>query len=368
MVRVLHLCSVHADLQTTRSLNLLSSAATGGPSNDKISSEIVRIGPAGDFPNLASATLALRSRQYLKADILHAWGPLELAAAALAGFDRIIFSPPAAIPARWHKWLRLIYHHRPIHVVLVNPESINSPNGEARPVRATVIPPGVAPPDPSSPRRNESLRAELGVWPEDFLVLAPGESTRAANHKGALWAIGILYTLSDNYRIVTWGRGEMSDPIARLSHKMGQRQMLVRAEQILKRAIDFDSLLTIADAAAVSGQRDMPMLPTLMCMAAGLPIAAYRNPLWNGILQPNVNALVDDLCTPRTLGQCLMDLRADPALRQKLGQAARKTAVEQFSIEQFLKKWGDLYQEIADQNPAPQNANKVSAIPLPFSR
>src|SRR5271165_6034041 len=100
MLRVLHLCPTWSDLQTRHALQLLLSSNPPG-----IQPHVVRIGPGGDCPNLAAATLYLRSSRAPEADILHAWGPTELCAGVLAGFPRIIFSPPSSIPMRWNKWL-----------------------------------------------------------------------------------------------------------------------------------------------------------------------------------------------------------------------------------------------------------------------
>jgi glycosyltransferase involved in cell wall biosynthesis len=361
MLRVLHLRPAHTDLQTRQAVHHLSKTAP--PS---ISAQVLHVGPAGDLPNLAAAALFLRSPRAPEADILHAWGPVELTAAALAGHPRIIFSPQSTFPLRWQKWLRLIYRHRRINTVLPSPHMRCLLDVDTSLPSPTIIPPGVHVSDSIATERNELLRAELGFAPDDFVTLLPGESTRPANHKDALWGLGILYSLSDKYRALIWGRGEMSSALQRLTRQMHQEPLIVRAEQTLKRQVDFESLLSVADAAATSADRGAPMLPTLLCMAAGLPVAAYRMPVYDGILRPNENALINDLRTSRTLAQCLIDLRADPALRKRLGQAARKTAIESFSIEQFQRRWIQEYERVADQESSTGMSSRLSDVHLPL--
>jgi len=43
-------------------------------------------------------------------------------------------------------------------------------------------------------------------------------------------------------------------------------------------------------------------------------------------------------------------LTRDPSLRQALGQAARNRAVEQFSLEQMISRYRDLYLDLASKH------------------
>src|SRR5438094_17604 len=56
-------------------------------------------------------------------------------------------------------------------------------------------------------RRDPALRAALGFGERDRVLLLPGESTRSAGHREALWAAAILRVVEPAYRVLAWRRG-----------------------------------------------------------------------------------------------------------------------------------------------------------------
>src|SRR5204863_4599377 len=120
-------------------------------------------------------------------------------------------------------------------------------------------------------RRNDILRAQLGFSPSDHVMLAAGESTRAANHRLASWAASILHVLDPRHRFLLWGKGPMSDSVIRFTHRLRRPNFLSVATERLGPDVTFEELLPAADTALMTADAPAATLPIAICMAAGLP-------------------------------------------------------------------------------------------------
>lgn len=333
---ILHLHPVQCDFQTRRSIELLTRSSGAG-----VSIEVRSVGACGDFRSLTAAARALRSIGNSRRPTIHAWGPTELIAAAVAGCPRIIFSPQAPPPRKWARWVGVILRRWPIEIVCPTRALCNHFVDLGMPAsRCHAIYPAV---DTERIRAIPSLRAELGFADSDIVLLAPGESDRGAAHRNSLWSAAILNVLDERFRFLTWGRGLASVEVFKFAQSLRQQYMLVQAERKIGREIEFEHLVSAADLAIVSAKGFMPTLPIQICLAAGLPIVASASPTMEEILQDNATALLDARSTPRTLAQRVMDLLNDSALRRKIIQGASDAAPGRFSPHQFIAEWKDIY-------------------------
>src|SRR5437660_787554 len=90
-------------------------------------------------------------------------------------------SPITPTPVRDIRWLRSAMHYRDINVVCPTDTVRRRLVERGVPIdRCHLLRPGVSFAK-AKRRRNETLRAELGISPGDRITLAPGESTRQAN-------------------------------------------------------------------------------------------------------------------------------------------------------------------------------------------
>jgi glycosyltransferase involved in cell wall biosynthesis len=71
-------------------------------------------------------------------------------------------------------------------------------------------------------------------------------------------------------------------------------------------------------------------------MACGLPVATTRAKGVRSVVVENQTALVTDVGRPQAYAEALHTLAADPALRQKLGEAGRQRILTQFQWEQIM--------------------------------
>jgi glycosyltransferase involved in cell wall biosynthesis len=340
MVGVLHLHSSRCDFQTDRCLELLfKNTGSDQPFTSRT------IGPGGDYQNLAEAIYRLRCTRPNQTHIAHAWGPGELLAAAAAGFSNLVFSPQAQIHPKWWKWLAPIFRRR--EVMVVCPTEFVKRTFILHGARADcchVISPAV-----DAGRLNGAdpeICARLGIDADDIVLLAPGESTREASHRSALWATAILNFIDRRYRLLVWGHGPMVESLCHFAKVTEGNRLLIVARQRLGSKIEFDEIVPAADAALLCARPGSPILPMAICLAAGLPVVATETTEVAEFLTDNVNALLERSTNPRRLAQRVLDLQNNSSLRQMLAPAARKRGDTQFSVARYTANWRHIYARI----------------------
>jgi hypothetical protein len=192
-------------------------------------------------------------------------------------------------------------------------------------------------------RRDAALRSALGIGPDDFVILAPGESTVAADHRLATWTCSILHVLDPRVRLLLWGRGPMADQAAGLGAKLGQPRMVVHAEERLGRRVPFESLLPATDAALVTASGPAAALPVAVCMAAALPIVATAEPTVAELLEDRHTCLMVPQPRARMLAERMLAIREDPSLQWRVSDTARAEAYEHWSLTRFRAQWREAY-------------------------
>ena len=339
MVRVLHLLDADADFQTERGASSLARAVGANFSVDTR-----RLGRGG-YRNGASAVLALRGEAGF--DLVHAWGPAALTTAAMASSKPIVYSPLPETRRRDVSWTRAVMGYR--HVEVLCPTAtlrrIHVEGGVPL-ERCHLIRPGV---DFGKVRRRRdaALRARLGFGDADHVLLAPGESTRAAAHTDAAWAASILNILQPKYRLLLWGRGDHVAKAKRLGDSLGGPNLVTSAEQILGR-VEFEDLLPAADTVLVTSIGATATLPVSITMAAGLPVVATVTYTTSELLEDRHTALMTAPGVPRRLARRVLDLHEDASLQWSIADMARTEAYEFFSFTRFVEQFRAVYQQVAE--------------------
>jgi glycosyltransferase involved in cell wall biosynthesis len=339
MVRVLQLIDSDADFQAQTAASQLSRALGEG----------FTIEAQQTSPSLAAVpanVLRLRRRSSGAGELIHAFGPRSLLAAVFTG-SRIIYTPSGFPSRRQIGWLRAAANYRELHVVCPTDTLRRSLVERGVPIeRCHLIRPGV---DFGrvKRRRDDGLRARLGFGPDDYIVLAPGESNRSTAQELAAWSVSILHVLDPTYKLLAWGRGRALDRATRFSDKVRLGAFASFAEPRLGREVAFEELLPATDAVLVTAQEPIPTLPISICMAAGLPIVATVSTTIAELLEDRHTALLTRDAQPRTIAQRLMDLRSDPGLQWQIADMARTEAYEYASLTRFLNQFRALYQQVA---------------------
>jgi glycosyltransferase involved in cell wall biosynthesis len=337
MLRILNLLDRDADFQAERGADALNRGLGAD-----YSTQSKRIGRGG-YRNLAHAVLALRRNEPF--DVVHAWGRDALSAAAMSNARQIVYTPSTARLHRSIAWTRAVMDHRRVEVVCPTSTLRRMHVERGVPIdHCHLIRPGV---DFSRvrPRRDPSLRCALGLKPEDRVLLAAGESTRAAAHDQAVWAASILHVVWPKYRLLYWGRGPLAATVAHLAERLGQPGMAVNATQRLGN-VDFESLLPAVDVVLIAARGPVATLPISIAMAGGLPIVSTVSYTIGELLEDRHTALLTPANQPRQLARRVLDLDAEPNLQWSISDMARTEAYEYFALTRFLQQHRDLYSQL----------------------
>jgi glycosyltransferase involved in cell wall biosynthesis len=343
MISVLHLLGTAADFQTRRTHESLRKDLGTG-----FSIETRTIGTGGDYRNVA---LAVRHLRKSKNHIIHAWGLNALVAAVMTGKRNILFSPETFAGPKTISWVRSIMSY--LNVEMICATATQQRLAVERGIsfaRCHVIRPGVEF-GRIRRRRDDALRTSLGLKQDDFVLLAPGESTRPAAHEEAVWACGILNVLDRRYKLLLLGKGPRARAASDLSNKLHQSDMVKLAEPLLGRSVEFEELLPAIDACLITAKGPVATLPIAMCMAAALPIVSTVTYIVAELLEDRHTALMVPQSSPRMLAQRVLDLRADPSLQWSISDMARTEAYEYFSLTRMLNQYRSIYEQFAAGGP-----------------
>jgi glycosyltransferase involved in cell wall biosynthesis len=334
MTRVLHVLGRDEDLQTRVSLRTL---------REQLSPRDVEqhVHALGSAPLWA----ALRLRREMGAfDVVHAWDERAFAAAALAGARRVVFSTSTKLGRRTIHRVNRALDSREVDLVCTNEATqrryvtAGVPPGRCHVVRPPIDPRGF---DASA---RAAAREALGLAEDDYVLLAPGESTRAAAHERAVWAGSILHVVDERYRVLLWGRGSRLPIAAGLGDKLRQKGLVVVAERVLRRRVEFHELLPAADAMLVaSDQPGGNPTPLAMAMAAGVPVVGVASAELSDLMTDRTTALTVPAFAPRPVAQLVLELRANSDLRRSIISHARRTAAQVFSADRFVAEVSRLY-------------------------
>lgn len=349
MTRVLHLLGRperELDLEAGECLRI-NRERLGGPSIE----HDVRV--IGATPVLASIGL----RRTLAAfDVIHTWDTRAFTAAMLAGADHVVCSTPTSAGANWLRQVNRAIGRRDVDVICTTA-------ARRRAIITGGVPPGqchlIRPPVEqklidATVRR--AMRDRLGLQDDDdYVILAPGESTQASDHELAVWAGSILHVVDQRYRVLLWGHGPRIRRAAGLGAKLRQPGLVVVAEQKLGAAIPFTDILPAADAVLVAARSSSPTLPVAMAMAAGVPMVAVATPEVSEFISEGETVLTvpPDAASARSLAQRVLDVRAHPDAARDMTARAREQALRMFSADEFARQVRSLYEQVGARRAQP---------------
>lgn len=341
MIRVLQLLSRPTEFQSAWGATLLAEQRA-----DEFDVWRHFIGRGGAHRGFLSAILSLFGNVSREFDVVHAWDPATLRIAHLSGARRIVFSPSAMVGRSVADQIRKMRVSRDVGVICSSADEqrayVNSGIDEFQTYLAR---PGIGAGRVAG-TRDAALRAELGFSDDDYVLLAPGETTRAAGHREAAWTVGILSVLDRRYKLLTWGRGPLAHSLNTLAKKIGPPGMVTAAEQKLGRAIDFADLPGACDAAIFAPAGPTPPLPIAICLAAGLPIIASPLPGLEELVDHQKELIAPSLA-PRILAQRVLELRKAPALIEAIARKAKEKAKRLFDPSRFCEVYREAYRDIA---------------------
>ncbi len=199
-----------------------------------------------------------------------------------------------------------------------------------------------------SPRADvrRRLRKERGIPAGSFLIGSVGRMVPIKDYGTLLRAAEILIRGGLDVRVLLVGSGA---ELAGLQRYAGGSTELAGRVWFTGAVHNVPELLNAMDAYVLPSICEGMSNTLLEAMASGLPVVATRvggNP---EVVEEN---RAGRLFSPRDadgLARCLLPLVRNKELRNGLGAAARRRAVERFSLERMLQEYQNLYWELADR-------------------
>lgn len=214
---------------------------------------------------------------------------------------------------------------------------------ELRPL--TTIPNGIA--DGAAGNGNGGIRRELGIPPAAPLVAGIGRLVEQKSFADLIRACRELNGLPGPPAVLALlGEGPLRAELERQAEEEGLGGRVVFAGF----RPDVARLLPAIDVVAFSSLYEGLPVALLEAMAAGRCIVATAVPGIAEAVRDGREALLAPVGDPVRLGRALRQALVDPALRERLGQAARARFHERYTAERMVASYEVLYRQVREES------------------
>lgn len=230
--------------------------------------------------------------------------------------------------------------------ILSDVEGVIVPSGKIRSLLETYgigkpideIPSGI---DMEELRRKEdkrkAIRASLGIGEEECILLYLG---RMAKEKNIEELLTFLVRMNPEQRLLLVGDGPYREKLEKIAEEKGLSGRLIFTGMIdPKEAADYYSAGDIFVSASKSETQGLTYMEAMACE---LPLLCRADACLDKVIRPGENGLLYD--TEEEFLQEMKRLAEDPALRKRLGYAARCSVEKKYSREAFAKACVRVYQ------------------------
>ena len=213
-----------------------------------------------------------------------------------------------------------------------------------RPIRA--IPNGVSSPCISSDRKlqRSKMRESLGIPSDTFLFFNHGRIVHEKGIEDLLQAVASIVRIPNNRKFVLAiaGKGELLDYFRARASDLG----LGGTVKFLGFRGDIPALLSASDAVVLPSVREGLSIALLEALEAGKPVIATS-------IGSNVEVISKLRCgllvrcnDPDGLRIEMQRVLDDDELRRRLGELARRTYLQFYTVERMMEEYADLYLQL----------------------
>jgi glycosyltransferase involved in cell wall biosynthesis len=204
--------------------------------------------------------------------------------------------------------------------------------------RIATIPNGV----PHVPSAPTSLRDELGLGPDDRLVVSVGNLYSVKGHRHLIDALSLLATRRPMLHVAISGRGDLADALCAQAR---DRQVADRVHLLGLRA-DIPGILAAADLFVLPSLSEGLPLALLEAMFAGCPIVASDVGEVSIALAHGETGVLVPAGDPAALAAAIDGLVGDPARARELGRRAARRAAAEYDVAQMVCRYVAVYEEL----------------------
>ncbi|MBN2185744.1 MAG: glycosyltransferase [Candidatus Krumholzibacteriota bacterium] len=188
------------------------------------------------------------------------------------------------------------------------------------------------------------LRRELGISADDFVVTILAALRPEKNHKMFIDAASMLIREEDGpFRFLVVGEGEMEAELKNMTEELLPEGVV----RFLGRRDDTEKILSISDVSVLSSYPVVETFPltVLEAMASALPVISTSVGSIPEMLVDGEEGLLIESEDTEALVKNLMLLKNDNVLRERIGTAARKRVVRDFSVERMINGYAGIFSE-----------------------
>lgn len=205
----------------------------------------------------------------------------------------------------------------------------------------TVIPNGI-PQGESAHLDRASTRVELGIAPDDVMILSVGRLVYQKGHEYLVQAMHRLLPDFPRARAVICGEGPLRSQLEAQIERLG----LARSVQLVGNRLDIDRFLRSADIFVLPSRWEGLPVALLEAMDAGLPVVATRVEGVEEVIQEESQGLLVPPEDARGLVEALRAVLADPDVRRKIGAAGRDRVRTGYTTDIMCEKYLALMQNL----------------------
>lgn len=203
-----------------------------------------------------------------------------------------------------------------------------------------IIPNGVPSPIELSPQARQELRREIAGDENRVVIISVGRLVLAKGYEDLIEAFANVHRQAPRAVLVIAGAGSLFEKI---KSKISELQ-LENAVNCLGARSDVPQLLAASDIYASSSHWEGLPVALLEAMMAGLPIVATSVGEIPRVITPETGIIVPPH-EPACLAEALRELVSAPDKARALGTAARTRAMQEYSLDTWIKKLTSLYKE-----------------------
>ncbi|RLA56644.1 MAG: hypothetical protein DRR04_13910 [Gammaproteobacteria bacterium] len=211
--------------------------------------------------------------------------------------------------------------------------------------KITVVTNAVEIPLPLDAVRRDAIRDDLGVGPEEILILAAGRFCEQKNFGDLVTAANKLKEKRCPFRLLIAGDGEQRADLADQVCRLGLEGEIALPGNLT----DLDQIMQAADIFVMSSLWEGLPLVLLEAMAAGLPVVSYGIPGIEEVVSNGETGLIVTVGEPVSLAAGLERLVGDGELQRRLGAAGETRIRTDYGFSEYVDKLSGLYHRATEQ-------------------
>lgn len=201
---------------------------------------------------------------------------------------------------------------------------------------------------PGQPEEIANLRAGFGIPPEALVAVYVGRLSQEKGLPSLLRGFALVAREEARAMLVLIGDGAIRKELETLAEKLGlgSSQVLFSGQVD---ASDVPLWLRASDVFTLMSPNEGFSCALAEAMSAGLASVVSRIPANVQLIEDQVHGLLTPLEDDSAMASALIRLFRDPAMRERMGRAARQRIIDNYSTGQVAERYEALFEEVVGE-------------------